>query len=197
MKNFILLVLSLTVLSCSKSDTPSSIDENGYLKLTLDGNNYSQDNLLNIAGTGGGNGDFFSACSGKRIWSQYFTNIENSSFSLTINLVHFQNATDFGTPSPATFNVFSTGGIDIFTYNYCYNNLTLVLGLKDKSTSRDCILQTGSTNKINSITAVPSASDSVSICYAIVGEFTTRFKYPNGTIKTVNGTYKTFIRVLK
>jgi hypothetical protein len=197
MKKILLLLLSLIVLSCSKSDTPSNNDESGYLKFTLDGTNYSQDDLVNMAGTGGGNGDFYSACSGKKIWSQYLTYIENSSFHLILNLVHFQNATDFGTPPLGTYNVFSTGGIDIFTYNYCYNNLTLVLGLKDKTTSKECILQTGATNKINSITSVPSASDSVSICYAIVGEFTSRFKYPNGTIKTVTGTYKTFIRVLK
>jgi hypothetical protein len=199
MKNLMFALGFICVLSCSKSSNTSPTNPSGgtalgYIKITLDGVAYSN-NISLIGGTSGSNFTF-SSCSGKPIFNQNTSMIENATFFFAPDLIHFKNAADYGSPSPASYPLFSSSSVDYFG-SYCHNNLTLNLTLQDKTTSKYCILQSGGTHTIKTITLVPESSNSASNCYAVEGSFNANFKYPTGTIKPITGTYRTFIRIYK
>jgi hypothetical protein len=199
MKNLIFALGFICVLSCSKSSNTSPTNSSvgtalGYLKITLDGISY--DNTFALIGGTSGSNFTFSACSGKPIFNQNTSMIENTSFFFAPDLIHFKNAADYGSPSPTSYPIFSSSSVDIFG-NFCHNNLTLNLTLKDKATTKYCILQSGGSHTIKTITLVPESSNTASNCYAVEGSFNANFKYPSGTIKPITGSYRTFIRIYK
>ena len=199
MKNLIFAFGLICVLSCSKSNSTSSTKPSGgtalgYLKITLDGIAYDNSFAL-IGGTSGSNFTF-SSCNGKPIFNQNTSMNENASFYFSADLIHFKNMADYGSPSTSSYPIFSSSSVDIFG-NYCHNNLTLNLTLKDKTTSKYCLLQSGGTHTIKSITIVPEVTNNSQNYYAVEGSFNAKFKYPSGVIKQIDGTYRTFILVNK
>jgi len=192
LKTALLLLILANCISCSKSSSSNSSPTTGYLKINVDGKDFEEINTLNIAGTG--YGSILPSCNGKDVFKQFSAMIENSTFFFQVGLVHAENAVDFGSPAAGNYNIYTL--IDFFNSKYCYNNLTFDVEYEDKATNKSYELSSGGTHKITSISKV--SSDNANTTYAIEGTFTGTYKLVGGTkTSTVNGSYRTFIRVLK
>jgi hypothetical protein len=191
LKTILLLLVITSCFSCSKSSSSSLSSNTGYLKINVDGKDF-ETTTLNIAGTGGG--PILSSCNSKDQFKQHHTLIENSTFFVQVGLVHYENQVDFGNPSPGNFDIYTL--VDYFNNNYCYKNLTFDIEYEDKATNKSYELKTGGAHKITSITKL--SSDNANTTYAIEGTFTGTYKLVGGTkTSTLNGSYRTFIRVFK
>jgi hypothetical protein len=192
LKTAILLLLLTNCISCSKSSSSNSSPSTGYLKINVDGKDFEETNTLNIAGTG--YGSILQSCNGKDQFKQFHAMIENSTFFFQVGLVHAENAVDFGSPAAGNFNIYTL--INFFNNKYCYNNLTFDVEYEDKASDKSYELISGGTHKIISITKV--SSDNANTVYSVEGTFTGTYKLVGGTkTSIVNGSYRTFIKVLK
>ena len=191
-KTILLLLILSNFVSCTKSSSSISSSSSGFLRINVDGKDFEV-KTINIAGTGGG--AILSSCNGKPQFKQHHTLIENSTFFFQVGLVHAQNTIDFGTPKAGNYSIYTL--VEYFNNNYCYNNLTFDIEYEDKATNNDYSLLSGGTHKVTSITQVSSNNSNTT--YSIEGTFGGTYKLVSGSSKTsiVNGSYKTFIRVLK
>lgn len=186
--NFVLIsLIAVSFWGCSRESEDDN-SELGYVRIELAGKTYSEEKLANIAGTGFA--DLYTGCNNKRTFTQHIVDLESASFDIGLEIVHFENASDYGNPAAANYPVSSF-------QTSCYNNLTLSLFLYDKTSSQNGVLQSGKAHTITALTLIPRASDSMSNCYAVMGTFTGQFRFPDGSLKAFSGSYKTFIRVLK
>jgi hypothetical protein len=193
-KILIITILAITTLGCS-SDSNSS-NNNLFLNINIGGTNYSSEGMFST-GYGGeenclNNGDLFL---------QYAGDVENSSFFIECEFVHFENAIDFDNPQK---NIISSTRLtdinDLYEANYgedaCSLNNDFSIIYEDKVSNEFLRLIPNSAMNHTITNVVFSSEDATSKFYIIEGTFSATFLKGNTDVP-VNGNYRIKIETLK
>lgn len=192
---FLMVLVSTFFLSCS-SDDNSSIDDDLFLKINVNGTEFNSVGLFST-GFGGeqncsNNGDLFL---------QYVGQVENSNMFIECNFVHFENDFDFDDPQKnIVTNTRLTDVNDLWEANYdedvCSINNDFSIVFEDKLNDTFLRLKPNTT-KTHTITNVDLASeDATSKFYIIEGNFSAIF-LKGTTDVPINGNYRIKIEVYK
>lgn len=190
-----MVLVSTFFLSCS-SDDNSSIDDDLFLKINVNGTEFNSVGLFST-GFGGeqncsNNGDLFL---------QYVGQVENSNMFIECNFVHFENDFDFDDPQKnIVTNTRLTDVNDLWEANYdedvCSINNDFSIVFEDKLNDTFLRLKPNTT-KTHTITNVDLASeDATSKFYIIEGNFSAIF-LKGTTDVPINGNYRIKIEVYK
>ena len=90
-KILIITILAISILGCS-SDSNSS-NNNLFLNINIGGTNYSSEGMFST-----GYGGEENCLNNGNLFLQYVGQVENSSFFIECEFVHFENVIDFDNP---------------------------------------------------------------------------------------------------
>jgi hypothetical protein len=193
-KIFIITIFAFTILGCSSdSNSPSN---NLFLNITISGTTYSSEGMFST-GYGGeenclNNGDLFL---------QYVGDVENSSFFIECDFVHFENLLDFDNPQKNIItNTRLTDINDLWEADYgedvCSKNNDFSIIYEDKVSNEFLRLKPNSAMNHTITSVVFSSEDTTSKFYIIEGTFSATFLKGNTDVP-INGNYRIKIETLK
>jgi hypothetical protein len=193
-KIFIITIFAFTILGCSSdSNSPSN---NLFLNITISGTNYSSEGMFSTGYSGEENclndGDLFL---------QYVGDVENSSFFIECEFVHFENLIDFDNPQKNIItNTRLTDINDLWEANYgqdvCSKNNDFSIIYEDKVSNEFLRLKPNSAMNHTITSVVFSSEDTTSKFYIIEGTFSATFLKGNTDVP-INGNYRIKIETLK
>lgn len=183
-RNIILVLIAIFLTVGCSSDSSSDSSSSDYLEITVNGKTYK--NEINSAGSGSSGQ---TGCVSKPHFLAFMSDIENSTLSLSSEILHLQNEIDFKSSTVGKYKTIRSSSTSA-----C--NLDLKLSFLDKTQSvQPTQIQTGGVNTITSISKGNSTSTDTE--YTINGNFSSSFKNNANVIIPVTGKYQITIVVLK
>lgn len=181
-KIILFLSVILLIIGCS-SDTSNS-SSSDYLEIIVNGKTYKNEIYSSGSGFSGQSG-----CINKPHFLAFMSDIENSNLSLSSEILHLQNETDFKSSVVGKYKTVSS-------YSTSDCNLDLKLSFLDKTQNvQSTQIQSGGVNTITSISKGNSTSTDTE--YIVNGNFSSNFKNNSNVIIPVTGKYQITVLVLK
>lgn len=193
-KILIITILAFTILGCS-SDS-NSPNNNLFLNINIGGTNYSSEGMFST-----GYGGEENCLNNGNLFLQYVGQVENSSFFIECEFVHFENVIDFDNPQKnINTNARLTDINDLWEANYgedvCSKNNDFSIIYEDKVSNEFLRLKPNSAMNHTITSAEFSSEDATSKFYIIEGTFSATFLKGNTDVP-VNGNYRIKIETLK
>jgi hypothetical protein len=193
-KILIITILAISILGCS-SDSNSS-NNNLFLNINIGGTNYSSEGMLST-----GYGGEENCLNNGNLFLQYVGQVENSSFFIECEFVHFENVIDFDNPQKnIVTNTRLTDINDLWEANYgedvCSKNNDFSIIYEDKVSNEFLRLKPNSAMNHTITNVAFSSEDATSKFYIIEGTFSATFLKGNIDVP-VNGNYRIKIETLK
>ncbi len=193
-KILIITILAFTILGCS-SDS-NSPNNNLFLNINIGGTNYSSEGMFST-----GYGGEENCLNNGNLFLQYVGQVENSSFFIECEFVHFENVIDFDNPQKNIItNARLTDINDLWEANYgedvCSKNNDFSIIYEDKVSNEFLRLKPNSAMNHTITSAEFSSEDATSKFYIIEGTFSATFLKGNTDVP-VNGNYRIKIETLK
>lgn len=193
-KILIITILAISILGCS-SDSNSS-NNNLFLNINIAGTNYSSEGMFST-----GYGGEENCLNNGNLFLQYVGQVENSSFFIECEFVHFENVIDFDNPQKnIVTNTRLTDINDLWEANYgedvCSKNNDFSIIYEDKVSNEFLRLKPNSAMNHTITNVAFSSEDATSKFYIIEGTFSATFLKGNIDVP-VNGNYRIKIETLK
>ncbi len=193
-KILIITILAISILGCS-SDSNSS-NNNLFLNINIGGTNYSSEGMFST-----GYGGEENCLNNGNLFLQYVGQVENSSFFIECEFVHFENVIDFDNPQKnIVTNTRLTDINDLWEANYgedvCSKNNDFSIIYEDKVSNEFLRLKPNSAMNHTITNVAFSSEDATSKFYIIEGTFSATFLKGNIDVP-VNGNYRIKIETLK
>lgn len=193
-KILIITILAISILGCS-SDSNSS-NNNLFLNINIGGTNYSSQGMFST-----GYGGEENCLNNGNLFLQYVGQVENSSFFIECEFVHFENVIDFDNPQKnIVTNTRLTDINDLWEANYgedvCSKNNDFSIIYEDKVSNEFLRLKPNSAMNHTITNVAFSSEDATSKFYIIEGTFSATFLKGNIDVP-VNGNYRIKIETLK
>jgi hypothetical protein len=179
-----ILLLSVLILIIGCSSDSSTISKTDYLEIIVNGKTYKENFFHSGTGFSGQTG-----CVSKPHFLAFMSDIENSDFYLSSEILHLQNEIDFKNSLVGTYKVVNSS-----------SNLACNLGLKLSFSDKTQIIQSTQiqSSGINNVTNISKGnSTSTETEYIVIGNFTSSFKNNSNAIIPITGKYQITIVVLK
>ena len=200
MKKLITLLFAATIIFGCSSDSNNSgsnnSNDNLFLNINVNGTNYNSEGIFST-----GFSDEENCSNNGALFLQYVGQVENSSFFIDCNFVHFENLVDFSDPQKNT--VTNTRMTDIndlweanFSQDVCSKNNDFSIIYEDKISGIFLRFKPNAP-KNHTITNVQfSSEDATSKFYIVEGNFNATFLKGSSDVP-MSGNYRIKIEVFK